>query len=195
MRLTVASNAALDYVWRSLTAEFHHVSATVPYNLARANPDDFEIRTIDDEIHVDQLCGQLLVSVRDLLVGQGFSPLDAGELCRGADYFLRDFVIAECHDNLFRLPAERVRQFAGHWYIVRTLEPNVDELVVLLAGVTACYRIFAGHGLVPPELAEAIDKTCADIPFYRQRIEDFWAIEGGGFDGWRRDCPLPPPRS
>lgn len=164
-----------------------------PLNLALVKIDDFEIRTFDDEIRVDQFCCELLQALRDTLLAQGRPPLAAGELCGGADYFLRDFIIAECRDNLFRLPAERVRQFAGHWYIVRTLEPNTDELAVLLAGIATCYAVLAEQGLIGGELAEAIAAACADLPYYSQRIEEFWAIEGDGFDRWRQECPLPAP--
>jgi len=169
-----------------------YVPATIPLDLPRVNPDDFEIRDFDDEIRIDGQCVRLLLAVRDHLVAhQGLAPLEAGALCQGADYFLREFIIAECHDNLFRLPAERVRQFAGHWYIVRTLEPNVGELAAILAGIDGCYRILADHGLIAPESRTAIGRACADLPYYQQRIDDFWAIEGDGFTPWRAACPLP----
>ncbi|MCK7482142.1 MAG: hypothetical protein M0C28_37060 [Candidatus Moduliflexus flocculans] len=64
-------------------------------------------------------------------------------------YFLREFVIAECDDNLFRLPAERVRQFAGHWYIVRTLgTKRPKSWQQSWPASTARYRVLADHGLV-----------------------------------------------
>lgn len=164
----------------------------IPLDLQQINPADFDIHTFDDEIHVDGLCRRLLLAVRDQLLSEpGCKPLAAGELCQGADYFLRDFIIAECADNLLQLPPERVRQFAGHWYIIRTLEPNVRELAGILAGIAACYRVLASEGLVEPERAAAIEAACADLPFYRQRIDDFWAIENDGFVAWRAACPLP----
>lgn len=169
------------------------MQAPHPLDLARVNPDDFDIRCFDDELRTDELCVRLLHAVRDRLIVQGHPPQEAGELCGGADYFLRDFVIAECGDNLLRLPAERVRQFAGHWYIVRTLEPNRQELARLLAGVAACYRVLAESALVEPSRAEAIAADCADIDWYEERIEAFWAIEDDGFTAWRNACPLPPP--
>jgi hypothetical protein len=172
------------------------VTATIPPDLHLIDPGAFEIHTLDDEIRVDLLCVELLQAVRDhLVIRKGLSPPAAGEICRGADYFLRDFIIAECADNLFRLSPGRIRQFAGHWYIVRTLEPNGDELASLLAGIAACYRIFADHRLVAPDVAAAIDTACGDHPYYRQRIEEFWAIEDDGFDRWRNACPLPKART
>lgn len=166
--------------------------APSPLDLQHVKAEQFEVRTLDDEIRVDQLCVQLLQAVRDhLITRQGVEPLIAGGLCQGADHFLREFVIAECHGNPLRLPAERVRQFAGHWYIVRTLEPDPGELAAILAGVDRCYRVFAEHGLVSPVLSAAIDTMCGDLDYYRQRIDDFWAIEGDGFTPWRAACPLP----
>lgn len=163
-----------------------------PLNLQRIAPGDFDVSTLDDEIRVDQLCVRLLQAVRDqLLADNAGDPLTTGELCQGADYFLREFVIAECADNLLALPPERVRQFAGHWYIVRTLEPNPRELAVILAGIAACYRVLARNGLVEARHAEAIVTVCADLPYYAQRIDEFWAIEGDGYTRWRAACPLP----
>jgi len=168
------------------------VMVTTSLNLKQIDPQDFEVRNFDDEIRVDELCGRLLLAVRDQLLADGtIDPVETGTLCRGADHFLRDFVIAECHDNLFRLPLERVRQFAGHWYIIRNLEPNVAELAAILAGISACYQIFAGHDLIDQKLAETIGAACTDLSSYQQRINDFWAIEGDGFESWRAACPLP----
>jgi hypothetical protein len=168
------------------------VPTSSPLDLRKVDPADFDIHTFDDEIRVDELCNRLLLAVRDqLLTESGCNPLLAGELCQGADYFLREFIVAECADNLLHLPPERVRQFAGHWYIIRTLEPNIRELAGILAGIAACYRVLATFGLVAPERAAAIETACADLPAYRQRIDDFWAIEGDGFIAWRDTCPLP----
>jgi hypothetical protein len=168
------------------------VPATIPLDLQRVSPDQFEIRNFDDELRIDEQCVRLLLAVRDHLVTrQGLDPREAGALCQGADHFMREFVIAECHDNLLRLPAERVRQFAGHWYIVRTLEPNAGELASILAGIDSCYRVLAEHRLVSPESSAAIGTACADLSYYQQRIDDFWAIEGNGFTFWRAACPLP----
>ena len=167
--------------------------ATTPLPFAQVNADDFTLRDGDDELRVDTLCCRLLLAVRDsLLAGGDISPRQVGAICRGADLFLRDFVIAACGDNLLRLPPERVRQFAGHWYIVNSLEPNGDELAAILAGIAACYKVLAGRSLVTGALAEAVIAACADLPWYRQRIEDYWTIAGDGYQHWRDACPLPP---
>ena len=167
------------------------MSEPIPLAFSQVNPEDFTVRTLIDEIRVDALCRRLLLAVRDHLLAHGLDATEAGRLCHGADLFLRDFVIAACGDNLFRLPPERVRQFAGHWYVVNTLEPHGDDLAVILAGITACYEVLAGHGLVSPALHNAVATACADLPAYRQRIDDYWAIVEDGYDRWRSACPLP----
>ena len=167
------------------------MSASTPLAFSQVNPDDFTVHTLADEIRVDALCYRLLLAVRDQLLARRPAPAEVGRLCHGADLFLRDFVIAACGDNLFRLPPERVRQFAGHWYVVNTLEPHGDDLAVILAGITACYEVLAGHGLVSPALHNAVATACADLPAYRQRIDDYWAIVEDGYDRWRSACPLP----
>jgi len=168
------------------------VPENTPLAFARVAPDDFNVAGLDDEIRVDGLCGRLLLAMRDQLLARGDrSPGEVGELCRGADLFLREFVIAACGDNPFRLPPERVRQFAGHWYIINTLEPNAGELATTLAGITACYAVLADHGLVGPGLADAVTAAGAELPWYRQRIEEYWAISGDDYGRWRAACPLP----
>jgi len=168
------------------------VPDNTPLTLNLVQPEDFTVHNFDDELRVDTLCRQLLLAIRDVLLGRvDLSPLQVGKLCHGADLFLRDFVIAVCGDNLFHLPSERVRQFAGHWYIVNTLEPNVAELSEILDGIAACYEVLAGRELVESTRYAAIAAACADLPGYQQRIEDFWAITGDGYDRWRAACPLP----
>jgi hypothetical protein len=163
-----------------------------PLNLGRVDPADFTVSTLDDEIRVDALCVRLLLAIRERLLREPHrTPLEVGQQCRGADLFLRDFVIAACGDNLFSLPPERVRQFAGHWYITSTLEPNAGELATILDGIAACYAVLAEHGLISPALHSAVAAACAELPWYRQRIDDYWAIETDGFRQWRAVCPLP----
>lgn len=162
-----------------------------PLPLQQLKADDFDINDLDDEIRVDRQCVALLRAFFQALTEEeGLPPLEAGELCHGADYFLREFIIGDRQDNLFRFPAERVRQFAGHWYIVRSLEPNLGELAAILAGVRLVYQFLAERQLVSVEFASSVAAACEELPFYRQRIDDFWAIEGDGFIAWRAACPL-----
>ena len=168
--------------------------APLPFD--QVNPDDFTIHGLNDEIRADTLCSRLLLAVRDQLLASGTrTPLEVGEHCHGADLFMRDFVIAACGDNPLRLSPERVRQFAGHWYIVNTLEPDAGDLAAILAGVADCYAVLAEHGLVSAALAAAVAANCGEIDWYHRRIEEFWAIEGDGYARWRAACPLPDRRA
>lgn len=161
--------------------------------LRELDKSDYDVRTLDDEIRVDRLCVELLRHLyQELTSHGGMPPQRAGELCQGADYFLREFVIADRRDNLFAVSACRIRQFAGHWYIIRTPEPNLKELQVILAGTEEFYRYLARQGLLAAKTAEEIAGQCRETDFYRSRIDDFWAIEGDGYESWRRACPLPP---
>ena len=157
------------------------------------NKNDYNIVSLDDEIRVDRLCVDLVRRFNQQLTQQaGLSAVEAGDICHGADYFLREFIVADRHDNLFDVEAVRVRQFAGHWYIIRTPEPNLTELKSLLKGSAAFYSFLANQGLIQQSVAEEIETACNELDYYQQRIDDFWAIDGDGFDAWRQACPLEP---
>jgi len=154
---------------------------------------DFSICTLEDEIRVDRLCIDLLRHLfQDLSIREMMSNRQAGDICQGADYFLREFIVGDRRENLFDIPPVRVRQFAGHWYIVRTPEPNLNELRSILEGIAAFYRFLARQELIVSSDAESIIAHCRELDYYQQRIDDFWAIENDGFDAWRRRCPLEP---
>ena len=154
---------------------------------------DYTIHTLDDEIRVDRLCVDLLRHLYQDLTVRGKMPArQAGVFCQGADYFLREFVVGGRHENLFALQAARIRQFAGHWYIIRTPEPNLDELRQILNGTAEFYLFLARQGLVAVDVAAAISSECSQLDYYRERIDDFWAIEDDGYEAWRQACPLEP---
>jgi hypothetical protein len=154
---------------------------------------EYDVRCLDDEIRVDRQCVNLLRHLyHDLTAHGGKSPQDAGELCHGADYFLREFIVGDRRQNLFTIAALRVRQFAGHWYIIRTPEPNLKELRGILEGTMEFYRFLTRQGLVSRSFAEEIADQCQEFEYYQQRIDDFWAIVDDGFDTWRQACPLEP---
>jgi hypothetical protein len=154
---------------------------------------DYTICTLEDEIRVDRLCVDLLRRLfQDLTLREKMPNRQAGDICQGADYFLREFIVGDRRENLFDIQPVRVRQFAGHWYIVRTPEPNLNELRSILEGVAALYRFLARHELIVSSYAESIAAHCHEFGYYQQRIDDFWAIENDGFDTWRRECPLEP---
>jgi hypothetical protein len=154
---------------------------------------DYNIVTLEDEMRVDQLCVDLLRRFgRHLTQQAGLSSEEAGEICHGADYFLREFIIADRRQNLFEISENRVRQFAGHWYITRTPEPNLTELRGVLKGTAAFYEFLSTQGLVDAAMAGEIAERCSEFEYYQKRIDDFWAIEGEGFETWRQACPLEP---
>ncbi|KIH76812.1 hypothetical protein SAMN05660860_00779 [Geoalkalibacter ferrihydriticus] len=151
--------------------------------------DNFNLHDLDDEIRVDALCRRFLrLFYEDLTQNQGLVAEQAAALTYGADYFLRDFVISERQENIFHIPAQRVRQFAGNWYIIKNLEPNMSELSVQLQGVAAFYHFCARAGRVSAELAREIARQCEDLPFYQERIESFWDISGDGYQRWDQAC-------
>lgn len=152
---------------------------------------DFDVASLEDEIRADRLCTELLrdfaaTQVRD----KGLLPRDAGQLAHGADPFLRDFLIADRHENVFCPSPGRVRQYAGHFYIVRSMEPNRAELAAILAGITAFYRHCWEHGAVSREVAEGIAAECAELETYAERIDQFWELEDDGFLAWRDAIPI-----
>ncbi len=155
------------------------------------NKTDYNIQNLDDEIRVDKLCVDLLRHLyQDLTQQKSVLPEQAGEFCQGADYFLREFIVADRCENLFAVEALRVRQFAGHWYIVRTPEPNLTELEKILAGTAVFYGFLSRQGLVTEVDADEITSQCRELDYYRQRIDDFWAIEDDGYTAWQKACPL-----
>jgi hypothetical protein len=150
----------------------------------------YEINSLADEIRVDRLCSLLLRQFhRHLLENGHCAPLAAGSLASGADYFLREFMIGHRRSNIFNATADHVRRFAGHWYIVSNLEPNLTELNDLLQGTAAFYGFCAELQLVAPETAESIRQACGQLDSYQQRIESFHAITEDGFRSWEENCP------
>jgi hypothetical protein len=166
------------------SAELHPLLQGIDIN-------DYNIESIDDEIRVDQLSVDLLRRLyQHLTRHEGIPPEQAGKSCHGVDYFLREFIIGERQENLFEISPIRIRQFAGHWYIVRTPEPNLEELSSILAGTAEFYQYLASQGLIPDAVAGEIASHCKDLDYYQQRIDAFWAIQSDAFNSWRLACPL-----
>ncbi|PLX98441.1 MAG: hypothetical protein C0623_12265 [Desulfuromonas sp.] len=156
-----------------------------------ANIDDFNIGCLNDEIEVDKLCVELLTAFHKYLIdNRNEDPLTAGSRARGADYFLRDFIIADRRDNLFRIDPQRIRQFGGNWYIISNMEPNLEELGEMLAGVAAFYEYCSALELIAHDTADEIAAHCLALEFYQQRIDEFDAIADDGFIKWNDACPV-----
>jgi hypothetical protein len=155
--------------------------------------DDFRLGTLDDELRVDGLCRKLLLRFYYQLMEDGATPERATFLAGGADYFIRDFVIGIKQRNIFDERPGIVRQFAGNWYIVSTMEPDPAQLSGHLEGVRAFYRFLLSRGLISGEFLREIEDECAATDYYADRIRSFWEITGGGYDAWERECTLKDP--
>lgn len=165
-----------------------------PTGLADSYPATvFAITSLADEIRADRACHELLKRFAVDLATGGLDPGEAGALAHGADYFLREFLIGERRENLLQLPPGRIRQFAGNWYIIRNLEPNLAELCKILEGLVAFYRYLAEQGLVSAAMADQVLAESADLPWFQARIDAFWAITGDGYQAWVQGCPLADP--
>lgn len=155
------------------------------------NREVYYIKTLDDEIRADNLSQELLKNYRQYLLDElELDPLDAGSHARSADYFLRDYLIDHCRENIFSVKAEQITAFAGNWYIVSTLEPNMVELEGLLEGIQNFYSFCSEKKLIDPSSLAVISSACANRSFYRQRIESFHALKEDEFIQWNRACPL-----
>ena len=152
----------------------------------------YVIENLEDEIRADRNCKELLQLFHsDLLNNKRVEPLEAGSMASGADYYLRDFMIDNRRTNIFEITPELVLSFAGNWYIISTIEPNMAELESILNGVSHFYRFCAEQELVNPGIAEEVSLTCTRIDYYQQRIDTFNDIAGDGFIAWNSTCPLP----
>ncbi|HEU0264313.1 MAG TPA: hypothetical protein VFR01_01145 [Geobacterales bacterium] len=159
----------------------------LPLHLSR---DDFNLSTLDDELRVDALCAELLRSFHGELLAQGVPPLEAGSLAQGADYYLRDFLVAVKQRNLLAEERGLVRQFAATWYIISTIDPELKILAQHLAGVREFYCWLGRKGALSHPFIATVEEECADLDYYGRRIESFWQISGDGYYAWERECPL-----
>ncbi len=153
-------------------------------------PEDFFICSLSDEIRVDQQCQALLKEFHQhLLKENNLTARKAGSLAGGADYFLRDYVIDSLRCNIFKITARQVSGFAGNWYIHRSLEPNIKELAATLEGVAAFYGYCTVKGWVDAAVRDDITVVCADLDYFRQRIDSFHVLQGDDYPGWCAECP------
>jgi len=151
---------------------------------------DFDITDLDSEIIVDQRCCAILKEFHQQLLQDGIEPLQAGSLAHGADYFLRDFIIADRQLNIFNVDHTHVRQFACHWYITKNLEPNIKELAAILQGINLFYTLMHQQDLLEQEVQQQIEQATSQLEFYQQRIDQFWEISDDGYSLWCANCPL-----
>ena len=150
----------------------------------------FRLRGDNDDLRVDSLCRELLHHYYAELVRGGTPPDEATVWASGADYFLRDFVVDRKRATLFDELPGLVRQFAGNWYIVSTVEPNMAELALHLEGIRRFYRFLHAHALITGSHLAEIEAECGDAAYYERRIESFWELGGDGYPAWERECTL-----
>lgn len=150
----------------------------------------FRLRNDNDDLRVDSLCRELLQRYYGELLSGGTSPADATAWASGADYFLRDFVVDRKRASIFDELPGLIRQFAGNWYIVTTVEPNMVELSLQLQGICGFYRFLHGQGLISDAHFKEVKAECEDTAYYELRIESFWNLDGDGYSAWERECTL-----
>jgi len=160
-----------------------------PHNL-QLNKKDFDLTTPDDFVAVDHRCKGILLHFYKHLIAGGTLPTEATLLANGADFFIRDFVVDQMALNIFDEHPGIVRKFAGNWYIITTVEPDIRQLEEQLRGIKLLYRYLHGQKLVSSGYLAAIEQECDDVSFYRRRIETFWGIAGDGYMAWDKECPL-----
>jgi hypothetical protein len=151
---------------------------------------DFQIGTLEDELRVDGLCRELLMTFYHERIASGVSEHDATLLASSADHYLRDYLIGVRQFNLLESDPDVVRQFAGNWYIVNTMEPVIDEIAAHLNGIREFYRFLGSIEAVDAGFLRAVEQDCADLSYYQSRIDSFWGISGDGYLEWERACSL-----
>lgn len=160
------------------------------FELLKVDKRDFVPTTLEDELRVDRLCSDLLHRFYSESMEAGLSPEEATALAGAADYFIRDFVVSIKMRSIFDERPGIVRQFAGNWYIVNTMEPLASEIDGYLAGIRGFYRFLHGHQLISLKFLNMIEAECAERDYYESRIESFWDITGDGYLAWEKECSL-----
>jgi hypothetical protein len=156
----------------------------------RVDKREYSIVAQEDFPRVDSLCRGLLLAFYEHLLAEGLPPEEATSLASGADLYLRDFLVDCKGHNLFDEKPGMVKQFAGNWYIVHTLEPDINQLGGHLLGIRAFYAYLRGRELISPDYLASIEADCDAIAYYQWRIESFWEIQGDGFAAWEKECTL-----
>jgi len=121
---------------------------------------------------VEEAFFSFLVDVKDL------SESEAGALEEGAHFFLQNYLIPYRGGNLFLPERDTVRRFLGNWYPRKSMDPDMDEIDLLLVAVAALYAYLHHLGLTPRKKAEEIISECKDRDFYSYRLQGYWAAGG-----------------
>lgn len=153
---------------------------------------NFELGTLEDELQVDACCQAMLYQYYLHLQKNGESTEYASDLAFCADFYVRDYVVDFCRQNILRPEPGLVRKFAANWYITHTLDPEIVLLERHLEAIEKFYRfLHVQHVLSKDELAIILEET-GQKAYYQDRIERFLAIHGDGYVTWEAECPLKP---
>ena len=158
---------------------------------ARFDRNNYNVGSLQDELRITQLCKQLLQDFyQHLMQEHKLDPVTATVQASGADYFLHDFMIDHQRANIFDGSALYLEKFAANWYIISTLEPNIEELRGMLDGTANFYAYCAGLKLIEQKTSTAITAASLKIDYYHQRIESFLDISGDGYIAWEQERSL-----
>jgi hypothetical protein len=152
--------------------------------------DDFNLGSLEDEIRVDERCQDLLKHFYLNLISSGMSPQRASELAFSADLYVRDYVLDFARQNVVRPQPGIVRRFAATWYVIRTLDPEMELLERHLTAICELYGYLHRLHLISAEELRIVEEETANKKYYRSRIESFLAISGDGYFAWEAECPL-----
>lgn len=153
--------------------------------------EQFDFNNLDEELVVDKQCRGLLHQFYIwLLKQQGKDAAQASELTYCVDYYLRDYLMDTLCRNIVRLIPGLIRCFGGTWYIIRNMEPDYEQLLLHLEGITAWYRFLHQLELISiQELAVAESET-AEAKWFKERIDNFNNLESNGYEYWEKQCSL-----
>ena len=152
--------------------------------------DDFEFSTLDEEMRVDERCQSLLKHFYQDLQLRGRTPQQASDLAYSVDFYLRDYLIDACRQNVVRPQPGVIRRFAGNWYITHTLDPEPALLDRSLEGIREFYRFLHRRHFISGDELAWLEREAGLGEYYKQRIESFLDIYGDGFIAWDAECPM-----
>lgn len=152
--------------------------------------EDFEFVSLEDEVRVDERCQELLRHFYLNLLAGGMPAEQASGLAYAADYYVRDYVLDFCRQNIARPEAGLVTRFAASWFITRTLDPEMGVLKLHLDAVQRFYRYLRSLHLISSEELSMLEEESSRDEYYMMRIETFMGISGDGYVAWEAECPL-----
>lgn len=154
--------------------------------------DDFDLGSLEDELQVDSHCQSLLNHYYQYLQLHGKSAQQASDLAFCADYYVRDYVVDFCRQNLMRPQAGLVKRFAATWYITRTLDPEMPLLERHLVAIAEFYVFLHSLHYISQDELDAVLEETSLTDYYSARIDAFLAIHGDLYIAWEAECPLQP---